>query len=283
MDYDFEVSNSEEEMKNYFKGTSGKHIKDTLFITLRNTGSKGWMRFKGHFKCDEKQSNIFCEPCHIAEDVYPNGTLELVLNFPREARNINTGECYCSIQLVYKDQTYGSKIIRFRKNYDLSGNDLVKEEKVEVEEEEKKEEEPKKEKEKEVFQPYKIEEEIVRKKEEKKEEKKDNENDIIVRKFRSAFGFGPEFTNEYILDLILKSNKDFQRAMMLHLEYEDAKMKEMENKSKTDEGLNELVIKFREAYQLSKEDFPDEKIKAALAKKKGDFSNAFEELMSFII
>ena len=32
MDYSFEVTNYEEEMKNYFKGVSGRHIKDTLFM-----------------------------------------------------------------------------------------------------------------------------------------------------------------------------------------------------------------------------------------------------------
>ena len=33
MSYGFEIIDSEDQMKNYFKGVSGKHIKDTLFIT----------------------------------------------------------------------------------------------------------------------------------------------------------------------------------------------------------------------------------------------------------
>ena len=61
MSYGFEILDSEDQMKNYFKGVSGKHIKDTLFITIRNTGSKGWNKYKGCFKCDPNQSNYFFE------------------------------------------------------------------------------------------------------------------------------------------------------------------------------------------------------------------------------
>ena len=39
---------------------------------------------------------------------------------------------------------------------------------------------------------------------------------------------------------------------------------------------------FRKAYQLSEEDYSNERIKEVLAKKNGNFENAFEELMSFI-
>ena len=77
-------------MKNYFKDVSGKHIKDTLFITIRNTGSKGWNKYKGYFKCDPNQSNYLFEETQIPEDVYPNGRLELVLNFPRIEKNSKT-------------------------------------------------------------------------------------------------------------------------------------------------------------------------------------------------
>ena len=38
MSYGFEIIDSEDQMKYYFKGVSGKHIKDTLSITIRNTG-----------------------------------------------------------------------------------------------------------------------------------------------------------------------------------------------------------------------------------------------------
>ena len=224
--YSFEVTNYEEEMKNYFRGVSGRHIKDTLFITLRNNGSKGWSRYKGSFRCNEKQSNIFFEETQINQEVYPNSGMELVLNFPRIEKNRNSGNCFCSIELVYNNEVYNSQVIRFRKDYDLLGNQLIVEEKIEIEKEEEKQQQvPKEEKkEKEVFQPHKIEEEIKVKKQEPKKEKKENENDIIVKKFRSAFDFSKaDFSDEYILDLILKSNKDFQKAMELHLEREDAK------------------------------------------------------------
>jgi hypothetical protein len=295
MSYSFEVTNYERQMKNYFKGISGKHIKDTLFINLRNNGSRGWNRYKGYFKCDINQSNYFFEETQIPQDVYPNGALELVLNFPRSEKNSNSGDCFCSIQLVYNDEVYNSQLLRFRKDYDLFGNNLVNEQKIEKEEEvdiyqkieeQKKEEEKKKdeEKKKEIFYPNKIEEEIKKKNNDQKiEEKKDNENDIIVKKFRSAFDFSKaDFSDEYILDIILKSDKDFQRAMMLHLDLEDKKMEEKKNKSKTSQGLDELVPEFRKAYQLSEQDYSNEQIKEVLAKKNGNFENAFEELMSFI-
>ena len=285
MSYSFEIIDSEDQMKNYFKGVSGKHIKDTLFITLRNTGSKGWNKYKGYFKCDSNQSNYFFEETQIAEDVYPNGRLELVLNFPRIEKNNNNGDCYCSIQLFYNDQACNTQVIRFRKDYDLFGNDLVHEQKVEVEKEENiyQIKEEKKEEKKEIFEPNKIEKEIIKNKGEKVEEKKENENDIIVKKFRSAFDFSPaDFSNEYLLDIILKSNKNFQKAMMLHLELEDKKIEQRKNKSKSKEGLEQLVAQFRKDYQLSEQDYSNEKLKEILAKKEGNFQNAFEELMSFI-
>ena len=70
--------------------------------------------------------------------------------------------------------------------------------------------------------------------------------------------------------------------MMLHLDLEDKKMEEKKNKSKTSQGLDELVPEFRKAYQLSEQDYSNERLKEVLAKKNGNFENAFEELMSFI-
>jgi hypothetical protein len=43
-----------------------------------------------------------------------------------------------------------------------------------------------------------------------------------------------------------------------------------------------MVKKFRKDFFLAPEDYSDEVIKNALIKKKGNFENAFEELMSFI-
>ena len=276
MDYDFEVIYNEEEMKNYFKGVSGRHIKDTLIVTLRNTGTKPWGRYNGYFKCIENQSNYFFENIQIPEDIYPRNSIEFVLNFPRIEKNNNKGNCFSSIQLVYKDQPYSSKLIRFRKNYDLFGNEIVEEKNVEKEEEkpipieELKPVKPKEEEKKPPFLPP-------------KPEKKEDDDIIIVKKFRSAFDFSKaDFSDEYLLEILKLSKNDFQKAMMIHLEKEDMKKEEMKNKSKTEQGLNELVQEFRKTYQLSKEDYPDDKIKKVLAKKNGHFENAFEELMSFI-
>ena len=282
MEYNFEVLNYEKEMKNYFKCESGRHIKDTLFITLRNNGTRGWSRFKGTFKCVQDQSNYFFDDIQIPQEVYPNGSLELVLNFPRIEKNTNKGDVFCTIQLIYSDKVYNSEVIRFRKDFDLFGNAIVKEENIVIEEGNEKD--LNKEKEKEQFHPIMIEEAIKNKnKENKVEEKKENENDIIVKKFRSAFDFSKaDYSDEYLLDLILKSNNDFRIAMMLHLENEDAKKEEKINKSKTNEGLAQLVEQFRKEYQLSEEDYPTEKLKKILEEKEGNFENAFDELMRFI-
>lgn len=282
MEYNFEVLNYEKEMKNYFKCEPGRHIKDTLFITLRNNGTRGWSRFKGTFKCVQDQSNYFFDDIQIPQEVYPNGSLELVLNFPRIEKNTNKGDVFCTIQLIYSDKVYNSEVIRFRKDFDLFGNAIVKEENIVIEEGNEKD--LNKEKEKEQFQPIMIEEAIKNKnKENKVEEKKENENDIIVKKFRSAFDFSKaDYSDEYLLDLILKSNNDFRIAMMLHLENEDAKKEEKINKSKTNEGLAQLVEQFRKEYQLSEEDYPTEKLKEILEEKEGNFENAFDELMRFI-
>lgn len=282
MEYNFEVLNYEKEMKNYFKCETGRHIKDTLFITLRNNGTRGWSRFKGTFKCVQDQSNYFFDDIQIPQEVYPNGSLELVLNFPRIEKNTNKGDVFCTIQLIYSDKVYNSEVIRFRKDFDLFGNAIVKEENIVIEEGNEKD--LNKEKEKEQFQPIMIEEAIKNKnKENKVEEKKENENDIIVKKFRSAFDFSKaDYSDEYLLDLILKSNNDFRIAMMLHLENEDAKKEEKINKSKTNEGLAQLVEQFRKEYQLSEEDYPTEKLKEILEEKEGNFENAFDELMRFI-
>ena len=70
--------------------------------------------------------------------------------------------------------------------------------------------------------------------------------------------------------------------MMLHLALEDKKIEEKKRKSKSEEGLEQLVSQFRQAYQLSEQDYPSKKLKEILAKKEGNFENAFEELMSFI-
>ena len=283
MDYSFKVNYNEEDMKNYFKGASGMGIKDTLIVRLTNDGSRGWMAFKGCFKCLEEKSNIFFDTNPISEEVYPNGSIEIVLNFPRIAKNKNYGNCFTTLQLVYKENSYNDITIKFYKPYDLLGNSIINEDHKEKEEE----------KEPNYFQPQKIQEEIEqnqKQKEENNQENEENENqgkkddiNIIVKKFRSAFQFSKlDYPDDYLKKLLEKANNDFQQAMMIHLDLEDQKKELNKEKVKKEDDLNYLVEEFRKAYQLSKEDYSDDVIKKALIKKEGDFNNTFEELMSFI-
>ena len=315
MDYSFAVEYNENYMVNYFKGTSGLNIKDTLIVNIRNSGSKGWMAFKGSFRCVEEKSNLFFDETLIAEEAYPNGRLEIVLNFSRTAKNKNHGNCFTTIQLTYKGQSYNEVTIRFLKDYDLFGNKLEPEQ-IEQKEEGKEEpiniivNKPEEEKEQNIqigggfgvvgdqqveegkvekdeekkiqyFQPENIKEKLSIKEEEKKE-KKDDEHAMII-KFRSAFQFSKlDYPDEYLKGLLDKAKNDFQTALMIHLENEDRKTEDNKKKSKNEEGLNSLLAQFRKEYQLSPEDYPDDVIKKALQKKEGNFNNAFEELMSFI-
>ena len=308
MDYSFAVEYNENYMVNYFKGTSGVNIKDTLIVNIRNSGSKGWMAFKGSFRCVEEKSNLFFDETLIAEEAYPNGRLEIVLNFSRTAKNKNHGNCFTTIQLTYKGQSYNEVTIRFTKDYDLFGNKLEPEQMEQKEEpiniivnkpEEEKEqniqigggfgvvgdkqiEEGKVEKEEEKKIQYLQPENIKKKLSIKEEEKKDDEHAMII-KFRSAFQFSKlDYPDEYLKGLLDKAKNDFQKALMIHLENEDRKAEDNKKKSKNEDGLNSLLVQFRKEYQLSPEDYPDDVIKKALQKKEGNFNNAFEELMSFI-
>ena len=308
MDYSFAVEYNENYMVNYFKGTSGLNIKDTLIVNIRNSGSKGWMAFKGSFRCVEEKSNLFFDETLIAEEAYPNGRLEIVLNFSRTAKNKNHGNCFTTIQLTYKGQSYNEVTIRFTKDYDLFGNKLEPEQMEQKEEpiniivnkpEEEKEqniqigggfgvvgdkqvEEGKVEKEEEKKIQYLQPENIKKKLSIKEEEKKDDEHAMII-KFRSAFQFSKlDYPDEYLKGLLDKAKNDFQKALMIHLENEDRKAEDNKKKSKNEDGLNSLLVQFRKEYQLSPEDYPDDVIKKALQKKDGNFNNAFEELMSFI-
>ena len=264
MDYSFAVEYNENYMVNYFKGTSGLNIKDTLIVNIRNSGSKGWMAFKGSFRCVEEKSNLFFDETLIAEEAYPNGRLEIVLNFSRTAKNKNHGNCFTTIQLTYKGQSYNEVTIRFLKDYDLFGNKLEPEQ-IEQKEEGKEEpiniivNKPEEEKEQNIqigggfgvvgdqqveegkvekdeekkiqyFQPENIKEKLSIKEEEKKE-KKDDEHAMII-KFRSAFQFSKlDYPDEYLKGLLDKAKNDFQTALMIHLENEDRKTEDNKKKS----------------------------------------------------
>jgi hypothetical protein len=266
MEYSFIVTYNENNMKNYFKDASGANIKDTLIISVKNTGSKGWNRFQGYFKCLENKSNLFFENILIPEETYPNGSIELVLTFPRIEKNKTEGKCFTTLQFVYKEVVYNDVTINFIKKYDLLGSKIVQIEEDHVEQDLGGEIN--------YFQPQ------VEKKEE--EEEKD-EMSVMIKKFRTCYQFSKlDYPDDYVKEILEKGNFDFQKAMLAHIEKEDQQKELNKNKSKNEKGLCELTEEFRKAYQLSPQDYPDKVIKDALKKKEGNFNNAFEELMSFI-
>ena len=183
MSYSFEVINNEDNMINYFKGEIGLGIKDTLIVNIRNNGSKGWQKYSGYFKCLEEKSNIYFDNSQIPQEVYPNGLLEIVLNFSRIEKNKNSGKCFTTLQLIYKDEIYNDITINFYKDYDLFGKKIVIEEHIEKE-----------------------------------------DNEIIIKKFRSAFQFSRnDFSDDYLKELLKQAKNNFQTAMMIHIENEDKK------------------------------------------------------------
>ena len=286
MSYDFKVSESEKVMKNYFKNARGAHIKDTLIITLRNTGTKGWQKYNGWIKCVEEESNLIFDSIQISEDTYPGGFHEVVLTFPRIDKNNSHGKCYSTIQLEYKNVSYTKAKIHFIKNYDLWGNEIVEgkeEQNVEEEEEEK----PKVEKEEDEKNIIEEEEEIkeIEPQQPKIKPILEGKDDLasMLKKFRACYQFSKEdYSDDYIKSLLEKGNNDFGVAMVIHVESEEQKKEDNKKKSKDEKGLEELMEQFREEYQLSKDDYSDEVVKKALQKAEGVFGNAFEELMSFI-
>ena len=70
-------------MKNFFRNYTGKLIKDTILITIKNNGSKPWAKHKGYFNCMKEKSNLFFDNIQIPEDVYINDKKEFILSFPR--------------------------------------------------------------------------------------------------------------------------------------------------------------------------------------------------------
>ena len=70
--------------------------------------------------------------------------------------------------------------------------------------------------------------------------------------------------------------------MLYHLENESIKKIINKLNTKDENKLNVMVNDFRKFYQLSSQDYPDEKLKEVLKNNEGDFDKTFEDLMSFI-
>ena len=269
MAYSFKVIECEEKMKNFFRGATGRLIKDTIIITIKNNGSKPWAKWKGYFRCLPEKSNIYFDTFQITEDVYPNGVFECVLNYPRIKKNFNSGKMISTIQLVYKDEVYNDDTIQFTKSFDITGYTVIRIRKEKEAAKIKKEEEAKKK--------LKADDEMI------PVEGGDEKMINMVKKFRNVFNMQKEdFTDDYIKKLLIDCNYDFQEAFEYHITLSENEKKKNEDLVKDENKLKELVIKFRDSYQLAKEDYPDDVIKDALVEGKGDFYAAFSELMSFI-
>ena len=103
--------------------------------------------------------------------------------------------------------------------------------------------------------------------------KKDKMEDMINKKPNENQLPKKEFLDDFTKILLENRNKQLKNFNMIHLEKEEQKDKDK---------FNELIKQFRKEFQLSPVDYSDEKIKNALIKMNYDFSDAFNDLMSFI-
>ena len=206
-DYSLKVIDNEDQMKNYFRNKTGRQYKDTLMVTVKNTGKKYWERFKGQIKCLESNSNIFFETILMGEDVAPNGSIELVLTFPRYEKNCGAGNMLTTLQLSYQDVDYNYQQIGFFKKFDLTGITVIGPSKKAVVDEKKKKEEEERE--------MKLIEEMNRRIEEKRKEE--------------------ERRNEEYRKLEEKRRKEEQQRLKDERQKKEEKKRKEEEKKKKDE------------------------------------------------
>ena len=276
MDYSFKVVECEDKMKNYFRDLTGRLIRDTLIVTLKNNGNKAWEKNKGCFKCMESKSNIFFETFQIPKDVAPNETKEFVLSFPRIEKNFNSGKMICTIQLVYNGTTYNDETFQFTKSFDITGNTVIRIRKEK--EEEKRQEEY-----------IKLLEEEKRLKEEEQLKNLDEMVQVeggsdklanIIKKFRTIFNMPEEeFDDNYIKRLIAKSDYDFNYAFNIHIDSYESESSESEEFVSS--NLDDLKTKLRNSYLLPEAEFPDKVIEEALIDGRGNLKKSFARLMTF--
>ena len=120
----------------------------------------------------------------------------------------------------------------------------IEKEKKEKEEKEKKEKETKKEEiEKKAEEEIKEKEENEKKEDkgekEENEDKEEKELTILIDKFRFAFQLDKkQFSDNYLRNLLLKSDKDFRKAFVLHLDTENLK-KEKNKENTKDININD--------------------------------------------
>jgi len=275
MDYSFKVIQNEDKMKNYFRDLTGRLVRDTILVTIKNNGNKPWGEYKGYFKCLKEKSNIYFDTFFIPKDVNQNETREFVLYFPRIEENFNSGKMICTLQLVYNQQTYNEETIQFTKTFDITGNTVIRVRKEKEAEKLKKEEEEKKRREEELKKYLKPGDEIV---------EVEGESDLMsnaIKKFRTIFDMPEgEFDDDYVKSLIVKSDYDFNYAFNIHIDSIDSDDTKSEELLSDDNKFNELKDKLRNKYVLPKEDFSDEVIEDALIDGKGNLYKSFAKLMA---
>ena len=276
MDYSFKVVECEEKMKNYFRNKTGRLIRDSLIITIKNNGKRPWAKYKGYFKCLEEKSNIYFETFQIPKDILENETIEFVLFFPRIKKNFNSGKMLSTIQFVYKDTIYNDETIQFIKTFDITGNTVIRIRKEKEAERRKKEEEEKRLREEELKKYYLDKgEEIV------EVEGGFDKMSFAIKKFRNIFNLPEEkYDDNYIKQLIVKYDYDFNYAFNIHLDLFKHQSSESEESLDDENKLNDLKHKLRDSFLLPEEDFNDKEIEEALKESKGDIYRSFARLMS---
>ena len=122
--YEFKIVDFQKEMKGYKNMPNLFGLRDTLSITIKNTGTNGWAKNKGLIKCIDEESDLIFDDVYLTEDVYSGDNVELILLFKRNYYNSCYGKCKCTLQLIYKDNEYNTQSFSFVKNFDVYGNPI---------------------------------------------------------------------------------------------------------------------------------------------------------------
>ena len=89
----------------------------------------------------------------------------------------------------------------------------------------------------------------------KNNNKMKEDEDTKIKEFRDIFNFSKEdYNDEYIKNILSASNYDFNKAILIHLDNENEKMKIKKERCKDENSLNILVQEFRNYFNLSVDD-----------------------------
>ncbi len=122
MSYEFRIVDFQKEMKGYKNMPNLFGLRDTLYITIQNTGTNAWAKYKGLIKCVDGESDLIFDDAYLTEDVYPGDSVKLLLLFKRNDYNTCNGNCICTLQLVYKESEYNLQSFSFVKEDEENNN-----------------------------------------------------------------------------------------------------------------------------------------------------------------